>query len=122
MSLFMMMTPIQSRSMELWTAALKWAMDFDSIASRHYAAVAADTESSKLNSPVSVDALILRSSAVASPATPRQFSLSRDSLAIPLDDDVKRLLVHLRFPLPHTFFLDCYSGRCFSIYATSAPA
>jgi hypothetical protein len=114
-----MLTPIQSRSMDLWTAALKWAMDFDSIASRHYAAVAADAESLKLNSPVPVDALILRSSAVASPATPRQFSLGRDSLAIPLDDDVKRLPVHLYSP--PTFLIAILAGASASTRRARPP-
>jgi hypothetical protein len=66
-------------------------MDFDSIVSRHFAAMAADAESSKLKSSIPDDPLVLRSPAVASPATPRQFSLGRDSLSIPLDDDVSLL-------------------------------
>jgi hypothetical protein len=72
-------------------------MDFDSIVNRHFAAVAADAELSKLKSTIPDEPLILRSTAVASPATPRQFSLGRDSLAIPLDDDVGLLFVDLHF-------------------------
>ena len=37
--------------MEMWTAALKWAMEFDSIVNRHNLAVAADAESAKLKPP-----------------------------------------------------------------------
>jgi hypothetical protein len=76
--------------MEMWTAALKWAMEFDSIVNRHNLAVAADAESAKLKPPAAEEPLIARSPAVASPMTPRQFSLARDSLTIPLDDDVRR--------------------------------
>jgi hypothetical protein len=77
--------------MEMWTAALKWAMEFDSIVNMHNLAVAADAAaaSADTKSPVADDALALRSPAAATPMTPRQFSLARDSLTIPLDDDVR---------------------------------
>ncbi len=91
------LTVLQSRSMEMWTAALKWAMDNDSIVNAHNIAVSADAESAKMKSSVAGDPLTMRSPAAAvSPMTPRQFSLSRDSLTIPLDDDVRQ-------PMPFHF-------------------
>ena len=74
----------------MWTAALKWAMDNDSIVNAHNIAVAADAESAKMKSAAAGDPLTMRSPAAVSPMTPRQFSLSRDSLTIPLDDDVRQ--------------------------------
>ncbi len=103
--------------MEMWVAALKWAMDFDSIVSRHYAAVAAEAELSNLKAQIPDIPLVLRSPAIASPSTPRQFSLGRDSLAIPLDDDVKLLIPDfLRRLLHHS--IDRFSDN----YVMSAPA
>ena len=77
--------------MDMWTAALNWAMGFDTILNKHTIAMLADTKSAveKKSSPEA--ALPLRSPAVASPATPTTFSLPRNSLTIPLDDDVKQL-------------------------------
>jgi hypothetical protein len=87
LNVFFYLTISQARGMEMWTAALKWAMEFDSIVNRHNLAVA-DEEYAKLKPPVADEPLTARSPAVASPITPRQFSLARDSLTIPLDDDV----------------------------------
>ena len=109
----------QSRSMEMWTAALKWAMDFDSIVNMHNIAVAADAEaaSADTKSPVADDALALRSPAAATPMTPRQFSLARDSLTIPLDDDVCARACFTSAPTALTL-----SVRCCSSCARSAAA
>jgi len=80
----------QSRSMDMWTAALKWALESDSIVSQHYVALAAQSKSASEKKPS--PELPVRSPAVASPMTPRPFSLPRTSLTIPLDDDVRRRL------------------------------
>ena len=107
--------------MEMWTAALKWAMDFDSIVNMHNMAVAADAAatSADTKSPVADDALTLRSPAAAtSPMTPRQFSLARDSLTIPLDDDVSARAACFA-SAPTALIL---SARCCSSCARSAAA
>jgi hypothetical protein len=105
--------------MEMWTAALKWAMDFDSIVNRHDLAVAADAKSAKLKSPVAEEPLISRLPAVASPMTPRQFSLARDSLTIPLDDDVRCRNFVVSNVIMLGLFIFAFN-RCFSNYERSA--
>ncbi len=107
--------------MEMWTAALKWAMEFDSIVNRHNLAVAADEESAKLKPPVAHEPLIARLPAVASPITPRQFSLARDSLTIPLDDDVGLRSVSLHACCTcYVIVIALVVFRCFSSYEKSA--
>jgi hypothetical protein len=81
--------------MDMWTAALKWAMNFDSIVCQHNVALAADAEQASFTN-ANVDTLNSRTP-VAAPSTPRQFSLPRDSLTIPLDDDVRQCITLSNF-------------------------